>query len=189
MDSPPSLAGADRQQSLNLQRLPPIPGQRAQEQVDVLGRPDNERRRHVGGVGGGGQATAAVAPTAIDHTRRAEQHQEGQCIDDRKGGIAGCSAGQRKHEAEQGSAKRAGPGHTKQVIDSGKTPELPRQPERQSRQQEGRRSGHREPPRMQPITRGIRHSPRKRHSESRQNPSMAIFRATRTGGPAAMRSL
>ena len=44
MDAPPGLARADRQQALDLKRLPPIPGQRAQEQVDVLGGADHQRR-------------------------------------------------------------------------------------------------------------------------------------------------
>ena len=70
VDAPPGLARADRQQSLDLQRLPPIPGQRAQEQVDVLGRPDHERRRDVGGIAGSGQTAAAVAPAAIDDAWR-----------------------------------------------------------------------------------------------------------------------
>ena len=109
-----------------------------------------------------------MAPAAIDHAWRPEQHQEGQCIHDGKGGVARCRAGQRKHEAKQSGAKRAGAGHRKQVIDPGKTPELPRQSEWQPGQEEGSRTGHREPPRMQPIDRRSRHSPRERHSQCRQ---------------------
>ena len=38
VNAPAGLARADCQQALDLQQLPPVPGQRAQEQVDVLGR-------------------------------------------------------------------------------------------------------------------------------------------------------
>ena len=159
VDAPPGLARADRQQTLDLQRLPPIPGQRAQEQVDVLGRADHQRRRNVGRVAAGSGPPAPMAPAAIDDPRRAEQHQQGQRIHDGKGRVAGRRAGQREHEGEQGGAERAGPGHRQQVVDPGETPVLPRQPERQPRQQQGRRTGSREPPRMQPIARRSRRQP------------------------------
>ena len=44
VDASSGLARADRQQPLDLQGTPPIPGQRTQEQVDVLRRADHQRR-------------------------------------------------------------------------------------------------------------------------------------------------
>ena len=147
----------------------PVPGQRTQEQVDVLSRTDHECRRNVGCIAGAGNA-AAMTPAAIDDAWRAKEHQERQCINNGEGRVAGHHLGQRQHERKQGSTKRAGPGHPEQIVDPGKSPELPRQPERQSRQQQGSRAGGRKPGRVRPIARRIRNHPRERHSQRRQGP-------------------
>ena len=42
MDAPAGLARTDRQQSLDPQRLPPVADQSTQEQIDILGRADQQ---------------------------------------------------------------------------------------------------------------------------------------------------
>ena len=148
----------------------PVPGQRTQEQVDVLSRTDHECRRHVGCVAGAGNPAAAMTPAAIDDAWRAKEHQQRQCMNNGEGRVGGHHLGQRQHERKKGSTKRAGPGHPEQIVDPGKSPELPRQPERQSRQQQGGRAGGRKPGRVRPIARRIRNHPRERHSQRRQGP-------------------
>ena len=159
VDAPSGLARADRQQSLDLQgpAADPRPAHAGTDRCPRRPRPPAPTE-YQAAKPRGQRAAAPMAPAAIGDPRRAEQHQQGQRIHDREGGIAGCRAGQREHEGEQGGADHAGPRHREQIVDPGKAPELPWQPERQSCQQQCRRTGRRKPWRMQPARRTDRPS-------------------------------
>ena len=126
MDAPTGLARTDRQEALHPQCLPPVPDQRAEEEIDVLGRADQQGGGHVGGMGGRQPPAGPLAQPTIGHPRCAEEHQQGQCMDGGECRIGGCHAGQHAQAGEQGGAQRAGAGHGKQIADPGEAPVLRR---------------------------------------------------------------
>ena len=112
-----------------------------------------------------------AAPAASEHTRPGRR-------DCRR------RACRREHEGEQGGADHAGPGHRQQVVDPGKSPELPWQPERQSCEQQCHRAGRgshggcSQPPTGSAIARASG------TANAAKTASIATFRAIRTGGRA-----
>ena len=140
VDAPSGLARTDRQQPLDLQgtAADPRPAHAGTGRCPRRRRPPAPTEYR--GEAAGECAATPMAPAAIGDPRRAEQHQQRQGIHDREGGIAGCRACHREHEGEQGGTDHAGPRHREQVVDPGKAPELPWQPERQSCQQQCRRT-------------------------------------------------
>ena len=139
LDPPATLAGADGEQAGDLEALPAILRQRAQQQVQVFHRANQQQGGGVARIGPG--AGAAELVLAVEHAGRAEQGEQGERVHHREGRAGQCGAGKGQRGSEQRGTEHRGTGDGEQVGQAGEAPVLQREPQRRAGQQQGGRAG------------------------------------------------
>ena len=112
-----------------------------------------------------GRSDAAGAEPAIRHARRAEQGEQREGMDHRKGGVGGRMPRQMQQQREQQRPERARARDPEQVAHAREPPVLPGEAERHARPRAAFRARRHEPERRQPRASRIGDPPRERHRE------------------------